>query len=222
MYVDSASKEVLHLEPGGRAVRSPGTALGMVDASGCLWWSARDNVLHIVDCLGRPFVWPGTSGNLRRDPYQAGMLAGFVFEGNPTVPPKLKPVLQLEQQVHLIRDPLGFVFPGCLYILSLPSGSRSMATPRQIRVLLHLDGTVADEKHGAQIATWSFVVPQVFPGIPSEPGATGDALELIFKTDDDDQVQLILDINKANGVFALGYMRIWCDLSHGLMSVLEA
>lgn len=199
VYVDSASEEVLHLESGGRASRSPGTAVaadGRSDGrSGCLWWSAQADVLHIVDCLGRPFLWPGASGNLRRDPHQAGVLAGFGFEVDTTVDPQQNPPLansQLEQLVHLVRDPLGLIFPGCLYILSLPSRSPFNTKPRQVRVLLHRDGTVTEEVRGTRIATWSFAAPQVFPGNLSESGTTGDALELRFDDDSDDQVQRLL------------------------------
>lgn len=199
VYVDSASKEVLHLESGGRALRSPGTAVAADGRSdgrgGCLWWSAQADVLHIVDCLGRPFLWPGASGNLRRDPHQAGVLAGFGFEVDTTVAPQQNPLLansQLEQLVHLMRDPLGLMFPGCLYILLLPSRSPISTKPRQIRVLLHRNGTVTDEVRGTRVATWSFAAPQVFPGNLSESGTTGDALELRFDDDGDDQVQRLL------------------------------
>lgn len=199
VYVDSASKEVLQLESGGRALRSPGTAVATDDRGdgrgGCLWWSAQAELLHIVDCLGRPFLWPGATGNLRRDPHQAGVLTGFGFEVDTTLASQQNPLLansQLEQSVHLLRDPLGIVFPGCLYTLSLPSNPPISTKYGQIRVLLHRDGTIADEVRGARIATWSFAAPQLFIGNLSEPGTTGDALELRFDDNGDHQVQLLL------------------------------
>lgn len=170
----------MHLEAGGRAFRSPGTTAaeaGRAGAGRCLWWKKADDEndkLHLVDCEGTAFTWPGTTGSLRREKGQAGKLAGFVGEARSDGTGKAGVRRNLEmtgqavgQVVRFSRDPAGFLFPGCLYVLEvalgLPciasggGGSGSEGSHHEYLVALHGDGTITDRLSGDIIASWSFL-----------------------------------------------------------------
>lgn len=164
VYVDDRTKEVLYLSSGGRAWRSPGTQTNRW----CLWWRANGNDLHLVDCNGRPFRWPGAVGNLRRESQQAGRLAGF---HTPESPPEHR-----SGQLHLARDPLGFLCPGCLYLLTV----RSSGDDHQHRVVFRQDGTIADVEYGNRLGTWSLAAGQDL-GDATDSWAAGDTLKLQVK-----------------------------------------
>lgn len=171
VYVDSASKEILHLARGGRAFFSPGTAAGT--RRGILWWKATEDRLRVINHCDQPVLWPGTASDLRRDPAQAGKLAGFGIETD-----KFNSGPRRVENIHLVRDPMGFVFPGCSYVLSLPSKSPLKASSsHEYRVVVNEDGTVTDMVDGGQIARWSF--PRAKRLV--DEWATGDELLLALE-----------------------------------------
>lgn len=174
IYVDSASKEILHLAKGGRAFFSPGTGTGTGEK--ILWWKATEDRLQVIDGYDQPVSWPGTASDLRRDPVQAGKLAGFgVGAGKTNNGPGQV------ASIHLVRDPLGFVFPGCSYVLSFRSISPLMATiGHEYRVVVNEDGTVTDVVEGGRIARWSF--PRAKPLVGDGEWPTGDGLLLVLES----------------------------------------
>lgn len=178
VYVDSASKEILHLAREGRAFFSPGTAAGT--RRGKLWWKATEDRLRVLDSHDQPVNWPGTASDLQRDPDQAGKLAGFGMETD-----KTNSGHGHVEERHLVRDPLGFVFPGCSYVLSLRSKSPLMTnTGKEYRVVLNEDGTITESVGGGRIAQWSF--PEAKPVVGSKGWATGDELLLVLGSNDRD------------------------------------
>lgn len=194
VYKDATTSDIFHLEAGGRAFLSPGTAAAEEAGGGCLWWKVdEDGLLELVDCDNRPLLWPGISGHLRRDSARPFELTAFAAQaGTPdgvaSSPDAQQPLLKTdslsERQVVLVRDPLGFVFPGSLYVLSFRPGLAAQDDQLvEVRVVLHLDGNVTDVVHGTRIAKWVFPETKLFPG-GGETGVTGDALVLILETDD--------------------------------------
>lgn len=174
VYVDSISKEVLHLARGGRAFFSPGTAAG--NRRGNMWWKVTEDRLRVLDSYDHPVNWPGTASDLRGDPVQAGKLAGFGVETDDTNSGPRR-----VENVHLVRDPLGFVFPGCSYVLSLRSQSPLMANSgHECRVVLNEDGTITGAVDGGRIARWSF--PTAKPLVGDDEWATGDELLLVLES----------------------------------------
>lgn len=174
VYVDSLSKEILHLEPGGRAFFSPGTAAGA--GRGILWWKAKEDILHIVDSDDQPMRWPGSPSDLRRDPLQAGQLAGFGVNVKTNS-------ASFGEDTHLVRDSLGFMFPGCTYVLSMRPGSPRRATDgHEYRVVVNEDGTVTDMANGIRIARWTFPAAKPLVGGGDELWATGDEVLLVVES----------------------------------------
>ena len=172
VYIDSGSNEVVHLKKGGRAFFSPGTAAGT--RRGSLWWKAEGDRLRIVDSDEQPLVWLGTVTELRRDPLEAGKMAGFGVEVKSS-----RGATRVEKS-HLVRDSFGFLFPGCTYVLSLRSQSpQLMKGNHEHRVVINEDGTVTDIVKGTQIARWSF--PEAEPPFDDgdESWATGDEVLLV-------------------------------------------
>lgn len=188
VYVDKATNEILHLDTGGRAVFSPGTAASD-SQPGCLRWWAKEDFLYLVDCFDRPFKWPGAGSELRRDPPQAGMLAGFSAE----VDTKLEsghrkgPAYDNSTRIdytRLVRDPFGFLFPGCMYALSMRQGSPYQTkNNREVRVVVNRDGTVTDVDGGERFASWSFLEEQSRPGAIHDYWPSGDAIVLLVDSD---------------------------------------
>lgn len=174
VYVDSTSKEILHLERGGRVFFSPGTDAGTRREG--FWWKATEDGLRVIDSYGQPVVWPGAASDLWRDPVQAGRLTGFGAETN-----KTNSGSRREKHVNLVRDPLGFVFPGCSYVLSLPSKS---LVGHGHRVVVNEDGTITDMVDGGRIARWSF--PRAKPVVGDNEWATGDELLLVLESNHHD------------------------------------
>lgn len=196
VYFDSATKEVLHLEAGGQAFLSPGTAAPAAPNArgGCFWWKAEQAELHLVGCLDqRPFTWPGAGGNLRRDPPQAGKMVGFGAEwrtGDDDEAPEEasespgNPSRVDGMVVRVARDPLGFLFPGSMYEMLLrPGAGCGTRYSRRYRGVLNRDGTVTDGASGRRVATWSFPETRVLPGGGGGSWATGDAIVLRVETD---------------------------------------
>ncbi len=178
VYVDSVSNEILHLEKEGRAFVSPGTAAS--SRGDKFWWKAEGDRLRIFDSSDQPLIWPGTGSDLRRDPLEAGKIAGFGVEVETS-----RGTTNVENS-HLTRDSLGFIFPGCTYVLLLRSGSATMANDsHESRVVVNQDGTVTDIVKGTRIARWSF--PEAKP--PSDDGdeswPTGDEILLVLESDYD-------------------------------------
>lgn len=173
VYVDSTSKSVLHLAKGGGAFFSPGTAAGSHGNE--LRWKAKEGFLYIVDSDNNPFSWPGAASYLRRDPVQAGKLAGFRVEvgtSNGTA---------LVKSAHLNRDSLGFLYPGCTYVLSWRPGLPFRAgNARENRVVVNRDGTITDAENGRRVARWSF--PEALPVVDGvdDAWATGDEVVLLL------------------------------------------
>lgn len=161
VYVDDRTKEVLYLSSGGRAWRSPDS---QVDRW-CLWWRASADELHMVDCDGLPFKWPDAVGNLRRESQQAGRLAGF-HTGTSALE-------RHTSRLYLARDPLGFLCPGCVYLLTVPS----TGDHHRRRVVFRQDGTIADVERGGRVGTWSLAAGQDLRGATNS-WAAGDTLEL--------------------------------------------
>ncbi|CAM9178873.1 unnamed protein product, partial [Ectocarpus sp. 12 AP-2014] len=173
VYVDSTSKSVLHLAKGGGAFFSPGTAAGSHGNE--LRWKAKEDFLYIIDSDNNPFSWPGAASYLRRDPVQAGKLAGFRLEvrtSNGTA---------LVESSHLNRDSLGFLYPGCTYVLSWRPGLPFRAgNARENRVVVNRDGTITDAENGRRVARWSF--PEATPVVDGvdDTWATGDEVVLLL------------------------------------------
>lgn len=173
VYVDAVSKEVLHLEAGGGASLSPGTSEADFGRD-CLRWTADEEALRLVDCQGRPFTWTGDGGDVRRDSMHAGKRAGFgavsttdgdeIFGNGPA---------------HLVRDPFGFVFPGCAYSLSMRQWSQHN-TVHEVRVVINHDGSVTDGASGGRVASWSFAGMESLPAPGDESWAAGDAIVLLL------------------------------------------
>lgn len=175
VYIDSASKEILHLERGGRAFFSPGTAAGT--RGDIFWWKAKEDFLHIVDSDDQPLTWPGAASHLRRDPLQAGKLAGFGVDA------KTNRDARLGEDTHLARDSLGFMFPGCTYVLSLrPGWPLRVADGHEYRVVVNEDGTVTDMAKGMRIARWHFPAAKPLVGGGDESWATGDEVLLLLES----------------------------------------
>lgn len=178
VYVDSSSKEVLHLARGGRAFFSPGTAAGT--RRGFFWWKVTGDRLRMIDSYDQRVIWPGAASDLWRDLAQPGKLAGFGSETN-----KTNSGSRREKNINLFRDPLGFVFPGCSYALSLPSKSPLMANAsHEYRVVVNEDGTITDVMDGGRIAQWSF--PGAKPVVGDSEWVTGDELLLVLESNHHD------------------------------------
>lgn len=153
----------LHLDASGRAAQSPASRRHCQ-----LWWSAHGDMLRMVDCTGLPFIWPGAIGDLIRDPPQPGKLAGFSDTRRPSKGSLINDSLlngERLDMVNLVRDPSGFLFPGCMYSFSMreesPCGSLARANGRDVEhlVVLGEDGGLTNDKSGERIATLSYVLP---------------------------------------------------------------
>lgn len=164
VYVDAASMLTLHLDASGRAVQSPASSRHCQ-----LWWRAHGDTLHMVDCVGLPFRWPGAFGDLIRDPPQPGKLAGFSDTRRPSNRSLINESLLNGERlgvVNLVRDPSGFLFPGCMYSFSMREGSACGALAIasgggvEHRLVLGEDGGLTHEKSGERIATLSYVLPR--------------------------------------------------------------
>lgn len=173
VYIDAASKSVLHLARGGGAFFSPGTAAGSHGKK--LRWKAKKGFLYMVDSDNKPFSWPGGASYLRRDPVQAGKLAGFGVEvetSNRTA---------LVKSGHLSRDSLGFLYPGCIYVLSWRPGPPFRAgDPRENRVVVNRDGTITDSENGRRVARWWFPEAAPIVDVGDDTWATGDEVVLML------------------------------------------
>lgn len=160
--------EILHLERGGRASLSPGTAAG--SQRELLQWAASGGILHVVDNDDQLLTSSDAAVRLRRDRLQAGRLSGF-SEG-----------VQNRDDTHFRRDPLGFMFPGCTYVLSLQPGQPcTIGVGHEYRVVVDEDGTVIDTENGGIIARWYFpgTPPLAVAGDTSWP--SGDEVLLLFE-----------------------------------------
>jgi len=175
VYVDSISNDILHLEKGGRAFFSPGTAASSREDG--FWWKAEGDRLRIFDSSGQPLTWAGTGSDLRRDPLQAGKMAGFGVEVERSRGAKLV------KNSQLVRDSLGFMFPGCTYVLSSRSGSATMADSHESRVVVNQDGTVTDIVMGTRIARWAFPEAKPLSDGDDESWPTGDEILLVLESD---------------------------------------
>lgn len=162
--MDSASMMTLHLDSSGRAFQSPASSRHCQ-----LWWRAYGDTLHMVDCAGLPFRWPGAIGDLIRDPPRPGKLAGFSDTRSPSNRTLINESLLNSERlgmVSLVRDPSGFLFPGCMYVLSMRKGSACGALARanggvvEHRLVLGEDGGLTHENSGERIATLSYVLPR--------------------------------------------------------------
>lgn len=179
MYVDRATNEILHLDTRGRAFLSPGTADPDAGRE-CLRWWAENDLLHVTDRHDQPFTWPGATSNLRRDPVQAGKLAGFGVE----VSTKRDTNFTLVDQRHLVRDPFGFWFPGCMYTLSMRPGlSPRINNSHEYRVVVNKDGTITDIATGGRIARWLFLGENSVVGSGDDSWASGEKVVLLVDVD---------------------------------------
>ncbi|CAN0125964.1 unnamed protein product, partial [Scytosiphon promiscuus] len=174
VYVDSTTKEVLFLERGGGASFSPGTAAGA--KNDISRWESSGEILHIVGDDDRPLLWPGVTDHLQRDIAHAGKLSGF--DGRE----KTSDRGRYGDDGDLLRDPLGFMFPGCTYLLTVkPDQPCTVGIGHEYRVVVDRDGTVIDTANGGMVARW------YFPGMPPLSGAgdklwpTGDEILLLFE-----------------------------------------
>ena len=181
VYVDSVAGMALHLHEGGRAFQSPGAEVAISGSDGTvrcqLWWRADEDTLRMVDCTGLPFRWPGAADDLLRDPPRPGRLAGFSVGGDVGIasigdsPSGNDSMLNAESfgEVSLVRDPSGFLFPGCMYALYLRGGSSSSCGARgargvgdvDFRVVLGADGGLTHGASGERIATLSYAPPRL-------------------------------------------------------------
>ncbi|CAM9524026.1 unnamed protein product [Laminaria digitata] len=82
---------------------------------------------------------------------------------------------------RLVRDPFGFLFPGCAYLLSARPLSRA-GTAHDVRAVIGDDGSVTEAISGAAIASWSFAGRNPLFGSGDELWATGDAVVLLVDT----------------------------------------
>lgn len=188
VYVDMATNEIWHLETGGRVYLSPGTAAAD-PLRGCLRWWAEEGLLHMIDCNEKVFTRFDVASEMRRDPAQAGTLAGFTAEvsstidavrGDGSAPANSGGI----GKIRLVRDPFGFVFPGCMYVLSIQSGSSSkMANSDGVSVVLNRDGTVTSTAGGERVARWLFPWKKSLAGTNDESWASGNEVLLRFNTD---------------------------------------
>lgn len=191
MYVDRATNEILHLDTGGRAFLSPGTATADTRRE-CLQWWAEGDLLHLADRYDQPFTWPGTASNLRRDPAEAGKLAGFGGKVSTKLDTDRREGSAYTNstdvdQTHLVRDPFGFLFPGCVYSLSgRPEFSPRKENSHETRVVVNKDGTITDVASGGRIAWWFFLGESSVPDDAS--WVSGDIVALLVDVVDDDQV----------------------------------
>lgn len=180
VYVEERTREVLYLSLDGRASISPGTQ-ATDTIGGCLRWRAEADVLYMVDCDGQPLEWPSVGGLLRREAQRAGELPGF-YVGPHAPERRSNPEnsgFVTSTDVYFARDPLGFVFTGCVYTLRLPRRSTwtfGAYGDRQHRVVLGADGVVTDVEEGHRVGTWSFAAAPLAP--ESEVWATGDTVTL--------------------------------------------
>lgn len=188
MYVDRATNEILHLGRGGLAFLSPGTA-ATDSRLGCLRWWAKEDLLYLVDCYDQPFRWPGAGRELRRDPVQAGKLAGFSVEVDAKLESDHREGPAYDNSTRfdhtrLIRDPFGFLFPGCMYALSMRQGSLHQTRhSHEVRVVVNGDGTVTYADGGERIARWSFLEEQSLPGSSYDFWPSGDAIVILVDID---------------------------------------
>ncbi|CAB1103584.1 unnamed protein product [Ectocarpus sp. CCAP 1310/34] len=188
VYVDMATNEIWHLETGGRVYLSPGTAAAD-PLRGCLRWWAEEDLLHTADCNEKVFSRVDVVSKMRRDPARAGTLAGFTAEvsstidavrGDGSAPANSGGI----GKIRLVRDPFGFVFPGCMYVLSMQSGSSSkMANSDGVSVVLNRDGTVTSTAGGERVARWLFPRKKSLAGTNDESWASGNQVLLRFNTD---------------------------------------
>lgn len=174
VYVDSATQEVLHLQTGGGASLSPGASDD--SRSECLRWRAEEGALHLFNCHGQTFTWPRAGGDVWRDSMQAGSGVGFGAEATTDGDEVFG-----DGQAHLVRDPFGFVFPGCAYLFSMHQWSPRNAV-HEVRVVINHDGSVTDARSGGNIASWSFGGTDPVPGPGVESWATGDVVVLVIDT----------------------------------------
>ncbi|CAM9267501.1 unnamed protein product [Laminaria digitata] len=175
VYVDSATNEVLHLEPDGGATISPGTSAADTRWN-CLRWWTEDDALHLVDCDGRPFTWLGVDGHVWRDSMQAAKIVGFGAEATTD-----GDEISGNGMARLVRDPFGFMFPGCAYLFSMLQRS-PRSTMHEVRVVINHDGSVIEARSGEAIASWSFAARNPLLGLGDESWATGDAVVLLIDT----------------------------------------
>lgn len=176
VYVDSVTKEILHLQTDGSASLSPGASDD--SRSVCLRWRAEEEgALSLFNCHNETFTWPRVGGDLWRDSMQAGKGVGFGAEVATDGDDNLG-----DGQARLVRDPFGFVFPGCAYLFSMHHWS-PRNTVREVRVVINHDGGVTDARNGENIASWSFGGTDPVPGDPGiESWATGDVIVLAIDT----------------------------------------
>lgn len=173
VYVDSAANEVLYLEANGGAFVSPGSAARDTCWDG-LRWREEEGVLHLVDCHGRPLTWPGVNRNVWRESTHAGKFVGFDAEAITN-----EDEIPGNAQTHLVRDPFGFVFPDCVYLLSVRQRP-PRKTVHEVRVVINRDGSVTEAEGGGKIGSWSFAGAEPLPCRGDESWATGDAVVLLI------------------------------------------
>lgn len=179
--MDMATNEIWHLETGGRVHLSPGTAAAD-PLRRCLRWWAEEDLLHMADCND-------VASEMRRDPAQAGALAGFTAEVVSTIDAvrgdgSASANSDGVGKTRLVRDPFGFVFPGCMYALSMQSGSSAkMANSDDVRVILNQDGTIISTAGGERVARWFFPWKESPAGTNDESWASGNEILLRFNTD---------------------------------------
>lgn len=185
VYTDRETNEILHLDTGARAFLSPGTAAADSRPE-CLRWWAKEDLLYLADCDDRPFRWPGAGSELRRDPAQAGKLAGFSvakLASDHGERPAYRNSTHFNR-THLVRDPFGFLFPGCMYMLSMRQGSlHQTGNIHETRVVVNRDGTVTDGNGGQPVARWSFLEEQSLFGVSHDCWPSGDSIVLLVDND---------------------------------------
>lgn len=186
VYVDSETNEVLHLDVAGCAYLSPGTAAADSRQGRLRWWAEEDR-LHLVDCYGQPYIWPGATSELRRDPAHGGILTGFGVRGSTKLEfhdgdkPSYNSSTRTDH-TRLVRDPLGFLFPGCMYSISLPPGViHRTGTYHEAHVVVNMDGTVTNVDGGERIARWFFLGEQSL-GASDDLWASGNSIVLLVDT----------------------------------------
>lgn len=190
VYVDRATNEILHLHAGGRVFLSPGTAAADTQRE-CLRWWAEEDLLHMADRYDQPFTWPGAVSDLRRHPAEAGKLAGFGGKVSTKLDADRREGSAYTNsthvdQTHLVRDPFGFLFPGCVYALSVrPGFSPWTENSRDTGVVVNKDGTITGVAGGGRIARWFFGGESSAPDMSDASWVSGDIVVLLVDADHD-------------------------------------
>ncbi|CAM9628954.1 unnamed protein product [Choristocarpus tenellus] len=155
VYVSTLTGEVVLLTPEGRVLQSPGSTSSRTRGQDILWWGAKERTLEVIAYNGHGFTL-SKKGTFQHMSMPAATIeeTELIFEsvsGTTSNSTESGP----EQAFSLVRDNAGFVFPGCLYILSLPAWTRYPGDPTTVRVILSDDGWIADVGGTNWKAAWS-------------------------------------------------------------------